>query len=126
MAHRKSSNPNRWSKSSKKRLLSEAAEPGSSFERIARLYGLKVNQLLAWQKRYGGTPVATSPAFFPIEVLSEGDNGLENLVSEGFGERSTTGPYFEITLPCGTQLRCGPDLNPALLGHALSVLRASA
>ncbi|MCF6217124.1 MAG: transposase [Emcibacter sp.] len=126
MAHKKSSNPNRWSKSFKKRLLSEVAKPGSSFERIARLYGLKVNQLLAWQKRYGGTPVATSPAFFPIEVLSDAENGSENLVSEGFEERSTTAPYFEIDLPCGTQLRCGPGLNPALLTEALSVLRASA
>ena len=126
MAHRKSSNPNRWSKSFKKRLLSEVAEPGSSFGRVARLYGLKVNQLLAWQKRYGSTPVAIGPAFFPIEVLSDEENGSENLVSDGFEERSTTGPYFEINLPCGTQLRCSPDLNPALLGHALSVLRASA
>ncbi|MBL4802838.1 MAG: transposase, partial [Emcibacter sp.] len=64
MAHKKSSNPNRWSKSFKKRLLSEAGEPDSSFERVAQAYGLKVNQLLAWQKRYGGTPVATGPAFF--------------------------------------------------------------
>ncbi len=125
MAHRKSSNPNRWSKSFKKRLLCEAAEPDSSFERIAQTYGLKASQLLAWQKRYGGMPVATSPAFFPIEVLSDEENGSENLVSEGFGERSTAGPYFEIDLPCGTQLRCGPGLNPALLSQALSALRAS-
>jgi hypothetical protein len=125
MAYRKISNPNRWSKSFKKRLLSEAAEPGSSYERIARLYGLKVNQLLAWQKRYGDTSVVTDPAFFPIEVLPEEECGSENLVSDGFEERPTTGPYFEIDLPCGTQLRCGPDLNPALLSQALSVLRAS-
>ena len=121
MAHRKSSNPNRWSKSFKKRLLSEVAEPGSSFERIARLYGLKVSQLLAWQKRYGGTPVAIGPAFFPIEVLSDEENGSGNLAEE----RPTAGPYFEIDLPCGTQLRCGPSLNPALLTEALSILRAS-
>lgn len=126
MAHKKRSNPNRWSKSFKKRLLSEAAEPGSNFERVARLYDLKVDQLFAWQKRYGSTPVAIGPAFFPIEVLSDEENGSENLVSEGYEERSTTAPYFEIDLPCGTQLRCSPDLNPALLGHALSVLRASA
>jgi len=117
MAHRKSSNPNRWSKIFKKRLLSEVAEPGSNFERVARLYGLKVNQLLAWQKRYGGTPIATSPAFFfPIGALSDEESGSENLASDDFEERPTTGPYFEIDLPCGTQLRCGPDLNPALLG----------
>jgi len=126
MAHKKRSNPNRWSKSFKKRLLSEVAEPGSSFERIARLYGLKVNQLLAWQKRYGGTPVATSPAFFPIEVLSEQESSPEILTQNGFEERPTTGPYLEIDLPCGTQLRCGRDLNPALLTEALSILRASA
>ena len=126
MAHRKSSNPNRWSKSFKKRLLSEAIEPGSSFERIARLYGLKVSQLLAWQKRYGDMPVAAGPAFFPIEVLSDEENGSENLVSEGFEENPITGNYFEINLPCGTQLRCGPGLNPTLLTEALSVLRASA
>ncbi|PCI47261.1 MAG: hypothetical protein COB49_07390 [Alphaproteobacteria bacterium] len=125
MAPKKSSNPNRWSKSFKKRLLSEVAEPGSSFERIARLYGLKVNQLLAWQKRYGGPPVATGPTFFPIEVLSDEENGYENLASDGFDDRPTAGPYFEIDLPCGTQLRCGPSLNPALLSQALSVLRAS-
>jgi len=126
MAHRKSSNPNRWSKSFKKRLLSEATEPGGSFERIARLYGLKVNQLLAWQKRYGDAPVTTSPTFFPIEVLFDEENGSGNLASDGFEERPISGPYFEIDLPCGTQLRCSPDLNPALLTEALSVLRASA
>ncbi len=126
MAPKKSSNPNRWSKSFKKRLLSEATEPGSSFEKIARLYGLKASQLLAWQKRYGGTPVATGPAFFPIEVLSDEENGAGNLASDGFEERPTIGHYFEIDLPCGTQLRCGHDLNPALLAEALSVLRASA
>ena len=125
MASKKSSNPNRWSKSFKKRLLSEAAEPGSSFERIARLYGLKVNQLLAWQKRYDGTPVATGPAFFPVEVQSEGDNGSKNLTADNLEEKPITGNYFEIDLPCGTQLRCGPGLNPALLAEALSVLRAS-
>ena len=125
MAHRKSSNPNRWSKSFKNRLLSEATEPGSSFERIAQSYGLKVDQLLAWQKRYGDR-VDTGPAFFPIEVLSDEENNSENLVSDGFKERPTAGHYFEIDLPCGTQLRCGPGLNPALLTEALSILRALA
>jgi transposase-like protein len=126
MAPKKSSNPNRWSKSFKKRLLSEATEPGSSFERIARLYGLKVNQLLAWQKRYGGTPVAIGSAFFAIEVLSDEENGSKNLMTDNLEEKPTPGNYFEIDLPCGTQLRCGPGLNPALLTEALSILRASA
>ncbi len=126
MVPKKSSNPNRWSKSFKKRLLSEATEPGSSFERIARLYGLKVNQLRAWQKRYGDTPVATDPAFFPIEVLSDEENSSGNLATEDFEEQPITGNYFEIDLPCGTRLRCGPGLNPALLTEALSILRASA
>jgi len=126
MTHRKNSNPNRWSKSFKKRLLSEAIEPGSSFEKIARLYGLRVTQLFAWQKRYGGTPVATGPAFFPIEVLSDEENGSGNLAPDGFEARPTTGPYFEIDLPCGTHLRCSPDVNPVLLAEALSVLRTSA
>ncbi|MBL4802160.1 MAG: transposase, partial [Emcibacter sp.] len=96
MAPKKSSNPNRWSKSFKKRLLSEVAEPGSIFERIAHLYGLKVNQLLAWQKRYGGPPVATGPTFFPIEVLSDEENSSGNLVSYGFEKRPIAGSYFEI------------------------------
>jgi len=125
MAYRKSSNPNRWSKSFKKRLLSEAIEPGSSFERIARLYGLKVSQLLAWQKRYGDMPVAAGPAFFPVEVQSEGDNGSKNLTADNLEEKPITGNFFEINLPCGTQLRCGPGLNPTLLTEALSILRAS-
>ncbi len=126
MAPKKSSNPNRWSKSFKKRLLSEATEPGSSFERIAQAYGLKVNQLLAWQKRYGGTLVAIGPAFFAIEVLSEGDNGSKSLTADNLEEKPITGNYFEIDLPCGTQLRCCPGLNPALLSQALSALRTSA
>tara|TARA_R110002072_G_scaffold201861_1_gene359674 strand:+ start:682 stop:1062 length:381 start_codon:yes stop_codon:yes gene_type:complete len=126
MAHKKSSNPNRWSKNFKRRLLSEAAEPGSSFERVAQAYGLKVSQLLAWRKRYGGTPVVSDPAFFPIEVLPDQESGSEIFGQGGFEARPTAGPYFEIDLPCGTQLRCGRDLNPVLLAEALSVLRTSA
>ena len=126
MAHKKSSNPNRWSKSFKKRLLSEAGEPDSSLERIAQAYGLKVSQLLAWQKRYGDTSVVIDPAFFAIEVQSEQESSPEIFGPGGFEERPTTGPYFEIDLPCGTQLRCGPGLNPALLTEALSILRALA
>ena len=80
------------------------AEPGSSFERIAHLYGLKVNQLMAWQKRYGGTPVATSPALFPIEVLSDEVNGSKNLVSDGFDERSTLA--LILRLICPVELNC--------------------
>ena len=126
MAHRKSSNPNRWSKSFKKRLISEATEPGSSFEKIAQAYGLKASQLLVWQKRYGDTSIVTNPAFFPIEVLSEQESIPEISEQGGFAALPTTGPDFEIDLPCGTQLRCGHDVNPALLTEALFILRALA
>ena len=31
--------------------------------------------------------------------------------------------FLEIDLPCGTRLRCGSSINPALLNQALSALK---
>ena len=110
-----------WPVAFKKRVVAEASQPGVSAAWIARQYDLNANLLFNWKKKYGVAanliPVEIGPdtslttssqQVDPDTALEPGPQALFNL---------------EIELPCGTRLRCASDVEPAVIGRALTALR---
>ena len=104
----------------KRKIVAEANAADVSVSAIARRHGLNANLVFNWRKKFSGElPSATTePQLLPVEIKMEEP-----------GERTEAPPpppVLEIVLPCGSHLRCGAGMVPALLGHALVALRPGA
>ncbi len=100
MAPRSKTPRRRWSDTFKKRVATEACEPGTTVAQIARRYDLDARRVSNWMKKFG-----SGAALIPVEVTSD-NNGL------------LAPPCIEIDLPCGTRVPvwCG-DRHGAGHGH---------
>lgn len=122
----------RWSDDFKRRVVSEAGHGDVSWAAVAQRYDLNANLLFKWRRdpRFNGS--LSDPQFLPVEIISETAVGSEVMSgAEAVGDKTNftntvSGGWLEITLPCGTRLRCGADLNVLLLTKVLSVLRQKA
>lgn len=122
----------RWSDDFKRRVVSEAGHGDVSWAAVARRHDLNANLLFKWRRdpRFNGS--LSDPQFLPVAIISETTVGYEVMsgaeaISEKANHANTVpGGSLEITLPCGTSLRCESDLNVLLLTEVLSVLRQTA
>jgi len=110
----------RYGEDFKRRIVAEANASDVSVSEIARRHGLNANLVFNWRKKFGGgLPAAiTVPQLVPVEIKAE--------ETTDSAEVPTSPPVLEIVLPCGSHLRCGATMDPALLGHALVALRPAA
>mgnify|MGYP003154287497 CR=1 FL=1 len=85
----------RYAEEFKRKIVAEANAADVSVSEIARRHGLNANLLFNWRKKFGA-------------------------------DQRTTGQevcLVPVELSCGSKLRCGSDINPALLSQALSALK---
>ena len=109
----------KWSEAFRQRIVAEAEVSEEPMSEVAKRHGLNPKLLYSWrQKSIKEQEAATGKevCLLPVEVKAP---AAEIPVS---ANDLATG-LLEIDLPCGSTLRCGSDINPALLGHALSALR---
>ena len=96
----------------KKQVVFEALQSKASWSQVARQYDLNTNLLHRWRRDF------EDPTFLPVEVSSS--SAETHKIVDCAERRATVGDtFFEISLPCGTQLRCGMDT----LAQALNILR---
>lgn len=110
----------RYEEAFKRRIVAEANASDVSVSAIARRHGLNANLVFNWRKKFGGglPSVIGAPHLVPIEIRVE--------ETADPTEAPQPLPVLEIVLPCGSHLRCGAGMDPALLGHALAALRPGA
>ena len=96
----------RWSDAFKKRIVAEASEPGVTVTEIARRYDLDARRVSNWMKKFG-----PGVALVPVEVTTDSSD-------------SPTSPTIEIDLPCGTRVRCGPEIDNGLIRSVIAALRS--
>ena len=96
----------RWSDAFKKRIVAEASEPGVTVAEIARRYDLDARRVSNWMKKFG-----PGVALVPVEVTTDSSD-------------SPTSPTIEIDLPCGTRVRCGPEIDNELIRSVVAALRS--
>lgn len=92
----------RWSETFKKRVVTEASEPGVTVTEIARRYDLDARRVSNWMKKFG-----SSTALIPVDVTSD-------------HSASSTSTAIEIDLPCGTRVRCGLDTDAELVTSVIA------
>jgi len=107
----------RYGEDFKRRIVAEANAADVSVSEIARRHGLNANLVFNWRKKFGANQRTTSKevCLVPVEIRAAPE--------AAFVDNDTASDFLEIDLPCGSKLRCGSDINPALLSLALSELR---
>jgi transposase len=119
-----------WPEDVKRRLLSEAQEPGETICSVARRYDVEPAQLYHWRKYFrdkeqerramstqATTPDA-SPAFLPIEVSAPG--------SEHETGNLRPAPHrAEIAFPNGRRLSVSAGLDRRLLKELIGAVAAA-
>ena len=110
----------RWRAEDKLRVLAEAEEPGARTSEVARRHDISRGLLWYWRRqlRQGRLTVADTqvPVFLPLQVSGEVPPGP-------VAPAAATDPRIEITLPDGTLVRVGADVDAVALRRVLSVLR---
>jgi len=126
----------------KRKVVLEASAPDTSVAEVARRHGLNANLVFNWRKKFGASstppqpePPAPECQLVAVEVKPDGppqsaEVALSQSASPGRdpSERSpradqATAGMIEITLPCGSRVRCSSGVEPALLGEAVTALR---
>lgn len=106
----------RWRDEDKLRILAEIEQPGSKVSEVARRHDVSRGLVWQWRRdlRDGRLHDATAPHFLPLRV--------EGLRPEQPASSPTVG-RIEITLPDGTSLHVGSDVDASALRRVLSALR---
>ena len=114
----------RWSEAFRRRIVAEAEASDEPMSEVAKRHDLNPKLLYSWRQKLlkdQKTATGKEVCLLPIEVKAPAE---EALVKMPVNTNDTTSGSLEIVLPCGSQLRCNNDINPALLSQALSVLRS--
>ena len=111
----------RWRLEDKLRILAEAEQPGASVAEVARRYEISRSLIWNWrsQARRGRLTRAAVSAFLPVQVVS---GPVTSAVSSAPAPPPNEG-QIEISLPDGSRVRVGNDVNLAALRRVMSVLR---
>ena len=109
----------RWRDEDKLRILAEIEQPGANVSEVARRHDVSRGLVWQWRRqlRQGRLALrdATQPRFIRLRV-----NGPR---PEELAAPAASDSRIEITLPDGTCLRVGPDVDAAALRRVLSALR---
>jgi transposase len=112
----------RWSTAEKLRIVAETEQPGAGIAEIARRHEISRGLLWNWrsQARRGGLRPEAQAVFAPVRVTGEQRAEPPTMASPDAGVADSR---IEITLPDGTSIRIGHDVNLATLRRVMTVLR---
>jgi transposase len=112
----------RWSVEDKLRIVAETHEPGVSIRAVAARHDVYPNLLRTWrrQAREGRLAAASPAQFVPIRMLEA--EPPPAAIPPPAAERPAA-DMIEITLPDGSRVRVGSDVNQAALRRVMTVLR---
>lgn len=109
----------RWRDEDKLRILAEIEQPGANVSEVARRHDVSRGLVWQWRRqlRQGRLVLrdGAQPSFIPLRV-----NGPR---PEELAAPAASDSRIEITLPDGTCLRVGPDVDATALRRVLSALR---
>jgi transposase len=112
----------RWSVEEKLRIVAETQEPGASVRAVAARHDVYPNLLRTWRRLVvQGRLAATPPArFVPVRVLEPAPAPAVILPAAADRPAADT---IEISLPDGSRVRVGSDVNLTALRRVMTVLR---
>ena len=96
----------RWIDTFKKRVVSEASQPGVTVAQVAHRYDWDAKRISNWKTKFG-----SGVALVPVKITPDHSD-------------SPTSPAIEIDLPCGTRVRCRADANTELVADIIAALRS--
>ena len=112
----------RWSAATKRRIVAESYEPGTSVAQLARRYQVNDNQIFNWRREFKATGLALAARVEPgpisfalIDVAA--DTGTASVVDPA--------GRMEIELPSGARVRVGDDVSEPALVRVLSALKVA-
>jgi transposase len=106
----------------KLRIVAETHEPGSSVRAVAARHDVYPNLLRTWQRlvRQGRLSAAPTACFMPVRVLETAP--MPTAVPSTVPDRPAP-DTIEISLPDGSRVRVGSDVNLTALRRVMTVLR---
>jgi transposase len=106
----------------KLRIVAETHEPGSSVRAVAARHDVYPNLLRTWQRlvRQGRLSAAPTACFMPVRVLETAP--MPAAVPSTVPDRPAP-DTIEISLPDGSRVRVGSDVNLTALRRVMTVLR---
>jgi len=112
----------RWSVEEKLRIVAETHEPGASVRAVAARHDVYPNLLRTWQRlvRHGRLSAAPPACFVPVHVLESAPTPAAP--PPPVADRPA-GDMIEISLPDGSRVRVGSDVNLTALRRVMTVLR---
>jgi transposase len=112
----------RWSVEEKLRIVAETHEPGASVRAVAARHDVYPNLLRTWRRLVGqGRLAATRPTgFVPVRMLESAP--APAAVSPAAVDRPAA-DTIEISLPDGSRVRVGSDVNLTALRRVMTALR---
>jgi transposase len=111
----------RWSVEEKLRMVAETHEPGASVRAVAARHDVYPNLLRTWRRLVGQGRLAASPpaCFVPVRVLESAPAPAALPAAVDRPAADT----IEISLPDGSRVRVGSDVNLTALRRVMTVLR---
>jgi transposase-like protein len=112
----------RWSVEEKLRIVAETHEPGASVRSVAAQRDVYPNLLCTWRGllRQGRLSVPPAACFVPVRVLETAPTPAA--LPPAVADRPVA-DTIEISLPDGSRVRVGSDVNLAALRRVMTVLR---
>ena len=112
----------RWSVEEKLRIVAETHEPGASVRAVAARHDVYPNLLRTWRRLVGQGRLAVTPptGFMPVRVL---ETALTSAAVSPVVADRPAADTIEISLPDGSRVRVGNDVNLAALRRVMTVLR---
>ncbi|GAC1632013.1 MAG: hypothetical protein NVS4B4_13730 [Bradyrhizobium sp.] len=113
----------RWSVEEKLRLVAETHEPGASVRAVAARHDVYPNLLRTWRRlvRQGRLTAPSPSGFMPVRIVET--TPLAPPMSSPVLPERPVADTIEITLPDGSRIRVGSDVNLAALRRVMSALR---
>jgi transposase len=107
----------RFSEAEKRRLVTEAFEPGAVTSVVARQRGVDLSLLYRWRQQFFGRHPRL-PAFTPVTLMTADDAPVAPLASPTSPPAGT----LEIEFPTGARLRLTGTVDPVLAASVVSAL----
>ena len=109
----------RWSAEAKLRIVAETYEPGASVRAVAARHDVYPNLLRTWrrQAKQGRLASPQSACFVPVRMVEPAPLSPSPVAAPA------AAGLIEITLPDGSRVRVGNDVNLTTLRRVLTVLR---
>jgi transposase-like protein len=111
----------RWRLEEKLQIVAETEQPGASFADVARRHEVSRGLLWNWrsQVRRGALVAEPMPTFLPVRITADAPVAVPALIPA----IAASAARIEITLPDGTCVRVGADVDLATLRRVMTAVR---